>query len=443
VTSPLPVSAIADNPPVICPASRPSRPLILYGTIVLLLFGPLAFGATEPWSQFLLEAASASLFAGWAIQQVRSGELRVRWNPLFAPMLAFGALIVLQFAIRQTASTERTLSAALLFTSYVLLCFLVVQTLQPVRQLGWIARGVAIYGVAIALFALVQGFSSSDKLYWLRKPYYGGWIYGPYVNHNHYAGLMEMLTPVPLVIAISRHCSTQKRCLAGIAASIMASSILFSGSRGGMIAFAAEIALLAILLLRRSVRSKPTGAMVAFVLLTLALALWMGDSELIQRLGSIHSQARSELSGGTRLTIDRDALRMFVQKPLLGWGLGSFPEVYPQFRSFYTNLLVDHAHNDYLQLLVETGMAGFLAAAWFLIVTFRAAAKKLRHHEGGTIGLAALAALLGITGILVHSLVDFNLQIPANAAIFYALCTLAAMKPEFAAASHGSGAALT
>jgi len=202
-----------------------------------------------------------------------------------------------------------------------------------------------------------------------------------------------------------------------------------------MVAFAAEIALLAVLLLRHNPRSKTMGAIAAFVLLTMALALWMGDSELIQRLGSIHSQARSELSGGTRLSIDRDALRMFAQKPILGWGLGSFLEVYPQFRSFYTNLRVEHAHNDYLELLVETGTAGFLVAVWFLIIMFRAAAKELRQHEWRTSHLAGLAGLAGITGILVHSLVDFNLQIPANAAIFYALCMLAVMKPQPAVAS--------
>jgi O-antigen ligase len=436
VTSPLPVSTVAEDVAVIRPASVLGHDLILCGTVALLLFGPLAFGATETWSQFLLEAGSAWLFVLWAVQQFRSGTWQIRGNPLFAPMLAFGALVVLQFALRQTASTERTLSAALLFTAYALLCFLLVQTLRQTRQMEWIGRTVSIYGVSVALFALLQGFSSNGNLYWLRKPYFGGWIYGPYVNHNHYAGLMEMLTPVPLVIALSRRCSVQKRWLAGVAASIMATSILFSGSRGGMIAFATEMLLLAVLLLRRNARSKTMGAMVAFVLLTLALAAWMGDSELIQRLGSIHTQARSELSGGTRLSVDRDALRMFAQKPLLGWGLGLFPDIYPQFRSFYTNFWVDHAHNDYLELLVETGTAGFLIAVWFLLTTFRSAARKLRQREWGTIGLARLAALVGVSGILVHSLVDFNLQIPANAAIFYVLCTLATMKLESATASH-------
>ena len=436
MTSPLPVSAVAEDVPVIHPASAPSHDWILQGTVALLLFGPLAFGATEPWSQFLLEAGSALLFALWAVRQFRSGTLQIRGNPLFAPMLAFGVLIALQLTFRQTASTERTLSAALLFTAYALLCFLLVQTLRQTRRVEWIGRTVSIYGVAVALFALLQGFASNGNLYWLRRPYFGGSIYGPYVNHNHYAGLMEMLTPVPLVIALSRRCPVQKRRLAGIAASIMATSILFSGSRGGMIAFAAEMLLLAVLLLRHNARFKTMGAMVAFVLLTLALTIWMGDSELIQRLGSIHTQARSELSGGTRLSIDRDALRMFAQKPVLGWGLGSFTDVYPQFRSFYTNFRVDHAHNDYLELLVETGTVGSLVAVWFLIATFWSAAKKLRQREWGTNGLAGLAALAGISGILIHSLVDFNLQIPANAAIFYALCTLAAIKLESTAASH-------
>ena len=60
-----------------------------------------------------------------------------------------------------------------------------------------------------------------------------------------------------------------------------------------------------------------------------------------------------------RLNIDRDEFRMFLKKPVLGWGLGTFPVVYPQFRTFYTNSFVNEAHNDYLQLLTEMGLLGF------------------------------------------------------------------------------------
>jgi len=120
---------------------------------------------------------------------------------------------------------------------------------------------------------------------------------------------------------------------------------------------------------------------------------------------------------------------MFLKRPVLGWGLGAFPVVYPQFRTFYTNFFVNEAHNDYLQLLIEMGVLGFGTMLWFLITLYRRAIKKIGKWEAEMSGAVALACLLGLSGILVHSAVDFNLQIPANAALFYVLCTVAASDP--------------
>ena len=96
----------------------------------------------------------------------------------------------------------------------------------------------------------------------------------------------------------------------------------------------------------------------AFLAIALGLLVWLGGGELVERIASIHSGTRTELSGGTRLTIDQDSLRIFAQKPVLGWGLGVFPDIYPQFSTLATNLQVGMAHNDYLQLLVEMGVLG-------------------------------------------------------------------------------------
>ena len=87
---------------------------------------------------------------------------------------------------------------------------------------------------------------------------------------------------------------------------------------------------------------------------------------------------------------------------------------------------MNEAHNDYLQLLVETGLAGFGIALWFLVLTFRRARAKLENWTETANGTLTVAALLGCIGILVHSFLDFNLQIPANAALFYVLCAIAA-----------------
>jgi O-antigen ligase len=129
------------------------------------------------------------------------------------------------------------------------------------------------------------------------------------------------------------------------------------------------------------------------------------------------------------MSINRDGLRMFLKRPVLGWGLGAFPVVYPQFRTFYTNFFVNEAHNDYLQLLVEMGLLGFATMLWFLVTLLRNAIKKMKNWHGDMSGAVTLACVLGVSGILVHSAVDFNLQIPANAALFYVFCTIAAAEP--------------
>jgi len=243
-------------------------------------------------------------------------------------------------------------------------------------------------------------------------------------------GLMEMLTPFPLVLAATHFTDgNRKIAVAGIAA-LMAGSIFLSGSRGGMAAFLAQMVVLSVLLVRKREGSWKQPLMLAACLtMVIVFLVWVGGNELTRRLISIHSEAREEINGGVRLSIDRDCLRMLVKRPFLGWGLGTFPIVYPEFRSFYTTFFVNQAHNDYLQLLVETGLAGFSIAVWFLVLVFRQAAGKLKNWTETASGALTVAALLGCVGILVHSFLDFNLQIPANAALFYVLCAIAASAP--------------
>lgn len=406
-------------------------PVLFFGVFGLLLFAPLAFGSVEPWSIFILEAGSAVLFLLWCIRQVQSGELLISPSPLFAPMLAFAALIVVQLASRHTAYRYQTLSLGLLYCAYGLLSFLVVQVLRKTSQVKDVAWMFSAYGLGIAVFALIQSMASPTRLYGLRTPRSGGWIYGPYVNHNHYAGLMEMLLPIPLVFALTRFAQGPKRTAAVVAAAVMAVTIFLCGSRGGMLAFAVQMVLVVTLLAGKGKSRKAGIAICIFLAITVGLLAWLGGGELTKRMASIHSEARSELSGGLRMAINRDGLRMFALKPILGWGLGTFPEVYPRFRSFYTNFFINQAHDDYVQLLVEMGALGFATMLWFVVTVYRQAAKKLARWADDINGAVSLAAILGVTGILVHSLVDFNLQIPANAGLFYTLCTIAALDARF------------
>jgi O-antigen ligase len=365
----------------------------------------------------------------WLRKQWVAGEIEIQWNPLFAPMAAFGLLILIQIVLGVTAYRHDTISKALLYCAYAMLCFLACQTLLRAPQGRTVAAIFAIYGFAIAAFALLQDVSSNGKLYWLVQPR-GGWIYGPYVNHNHYAGLMELLVPIPLVLSLTRLFEERLRIAAGVAAALMVGTIFLSGSRGGMIAIFVELVVFGVILLRQRVKTVRIAiGVVGFAIVLVSMLTWLGGKDLTARVSSISTEARAEVSGGMRLSIDRDAFRMFRSKPILGWGLGTFPVVYPQFRSFYTNFFVNEAHNDYLQLLSETGLLGFGTMLWFLFVLYSKALRKIGNWMSDVSGALTLACTLGFTGILVHSLFDFNLQVPANAAVFYVLCAIAAAPP--------------
>jgi len=88
-----------------------------------------------------------------------------------------------------------------------------------------------------------------------------------------------------------------------------------------------------------------------------------------------------------RWDVLKDSLRMFARKPMLGWGLGAFETVYPAFRSFYTTVYDKAAHNDYVQVLVESGIVGFVFVVWFITCAYRTGLKNLRRWNQSWRGL--------------------------------------------------------
>ena len=114
---------------------------ILYGTFGLLMFGPLAFGAVEPWSIFIVETGAVVLSLLWLAKQWLDEEISIAWNPLFAPMGAFGVLILLQLAFHISVYRHDTVGEAMLYCAYAMLCFLATQTL--LRSSKTRARGMS------------------------------------------------------------------------------------------------------------------------------------------------------------------------------------------------------------------------------------------------------------------------------------------------------------
>ncbi len=405
-------------------AHRHDRPtgilrwVLVLSLSALLMFAVLAFGAVDEWSTFTFEAGAAALFLIWAGKQLVSRQVKISKNSLYLPTLLFFGLILAQIALRRSAYGYVTKYEALQYAAYGIVLLIAAESVRAEDTRRIFALAMIVFGTLYAFFALAQELTSNGKIFWIHSPRFHGTIYGSYVNRDHYAGLMEMLVPIPLVLAVGHVLKGGKRALVGFCAVLMATTIFLSGSRGGMIAFVLETVLFAALTFGR--RRSPRAALgsVAVCVLILAFLTFLGKVQVLGRLG--------DLGPDIRLDMAKDSLRMFYHRPVLGWGLGTFPTVYPRYRSFYSNLFINEAHNDYAQLLVEAGLLGFGLMLWFLAQVYRHGLPTSRRWEFKWDGALSLAALLGCTGILVHSFVDFNLQIPANAALFYVLCALAA-----------------
>jgi O-antigen ligase len=190
-----------------------------------------------------------------------------------------------------------------------------------------------------------------------------------------------------------------------------------------MTAFGFEMVFLAAVLWWKNASRRSAAIFATACLLILMFLLWLGGRRLVERFVSFRTD---NASYHTRVQIARDSVAMIKERPLMGWGLGTFTTVYPKYRTFYADLFINAAHNDYVQVLTETGTLGFAAVLGFLVLVYLRGFRKLRGPGLDLTQAATLAALLGVTGILVHSFVDFNLQIPANAAMFYVLAAIAA-----------------
>jgi len=158
------------------------------------------------------------------------------------------------------------------------------------------------------------------------------------------------------------------------------------------------------------------------VLCAVLAVSWIGVHQVLQRFANYQSL---EVTEGKRASMRLDTWHIFLDHPVMGTGLGTLQMVFPPYDTFYDGKIVNHSHNDYLEALAETGVLGGLCCAWFLGVLLLESLHGLAEL-GSSFGASLnLSGLVGCSGLLVHSLVDFNLHIPANAMLFMVAAFLA------------------
>jgi hypothetical protein len=126
---------------------------------------------------------------------------------------------------------------------------------------------------------------------------------------------MELLVPIPLVFCLSRYARGRIRSTVALGAAVMAATIFFSGSRGGMLAFAVELLVLGVVVVKMQKGPAVAAGIGVFAVLMIGLLIWIGGVELSKRVATIGSETRQELAGGLRWTINKDGMRMFAKRP--------------------------------------------------------------------------------------------------------------------------------
>lgn len=392
------------------------------GLCVLITFAVAAHGGVEEWARAVLETGGAFLFLIWAVRFYFNEQEPPVFSPLLPPLALFFLVGLGQWFFRATASAYSTRIELLLLLASLLFLFLCVQvfrTLQDWRAFVWFGMGLAF---AVSVFGILQHLTFNGKLYWVRELTYGGIPFGPYVNRNHFAGLMELLIPLALVPLVLGKVRRERLAVVALFAVMPIAALFLSASRGGIVSFCVQFALLVYLLLRRRGMTKHLLAVSAVLLAALTIVTWLGVGRILQRFSSFQSL---EVTGSKRAAMRMGAWHIFLDHPLAGTGLGTLQIVYPPYETLYDGKVVNHAHNDYLEALAETGALGGLCCAWFLGVLLLKSFSLFRQRDFSFPGALQLSGIVACAGFLVHALVDFNFHIPSNLWLFFLMAHLA------------------
>jgi O-antigen ligase len=401
--------------------------VIRAGLLFLFAFSVLAFGAVEVWSGSILEIGASLLFVAWAALVFLDDGVKIHWSLLNWPLGGLFAIGLAQLLLRATPYSFLTHVELLKLAAYVLIFFLSTQVFRERRDLTNLVWFLILLCFSVSLLGIVQHFASDAKIYGFRTLTAGGDPFGPFVNRNHFAGFVELTLPAGLALLIFRGLRRDMIPLTGLLTIVPVGAMILSGSRGGIVSFGFEIAVLALLARLRKAPEGPRLVALAIVgFAALALVVWLGAGQAIERFSSLH---RGDVSLGRRGTMIRGATHIFFDHPIKGAGLGSLVAVFPRYEIAYDGYVVDHVHNDYVELLAEMGILGGLGGLAFLWILFRDSRKCFTAEQGHFSRAVHAGAITALCGLLLHSMVDFNLHIPSNAILFLLQAHLATTTP--------------
>ena len=443
--------------------------IIEFGIFALLVLSPLPAASVNEWSVLIIQLIALVMAAAYILMGEKpanndSLSRSLKWPRylfiglflvILIQMIPFPKFLI-QLLSPGTSSYQQnfsldsqtfkfmsisvipvqTLRAVLEILSYFLVGFLIIKTVTTRRQIMRIFSLLVAMGAFEAFYGLFELWNKSPRILFYRKVHTLDAVTGTFVNRNHLSGYLEMVIPLAIGLIIARidlfsfsglkwkqkllrlsEKGLAVNVLITIAIVLMSLGIIFSKSRSGVAILIITFLLffeMTVLYFSASQR-RQKGIRVflgsAFLIITL-ISLYLGIGATIERFSLDH------LLREQRPIFWANALRIFSNFPLFGSGLGTLPSLFPDVEQDGVLVRAFHAHNDYLEYLAELGALGMiLLLGGILFLAFKSFLvwRERKHPE--VKGLA-LGGIISIVAILIHSLTDFNLHIPANMLLF-------------------------
>ncbi len=325
-------------------------------------------------------------------------------------------------------SSEQSYLALLPIIAIFLSCFIFNQ-----KQLLNIIKCLILLAMFQAIIGLLQFSTAVDHWIRLGIETHSNNAVGTYPNRNHFSGLLEMILPLSIAYWAMRfnrrigkeglrHWRIRLASLAdsdaliiagiGIVILLLILGVVFSRSRTGIALVMLGILLSAILLAPKINKKRGFRGIAVLVTLVIVIAAQIGLMPIFQRFAEQDPLLDSRW---TIYSATFDAISTYFP---LGSGPGTYQSVLLGFQPDSISHFINHAHNDYLEWMTELGIFSILLFVLFCFVILRQFIRLFNNKHWGDFHYLQMGCGIGIFLMMLHSLTDYNLRIPANALIF-------------------------
>ncbi|MBI5675294.1 MAG: tetratricopeptide repeat protein [Nitrospirae bacterium] len=373
----------------------------------------MAHGAVETWSVAVMHTVTIVIVMLWILSMAKENNLIFYRTPLDLPVMLLLLITVIStsFSVYPYASRIH----AYKIINYVLIFFFLINTTKNKRDIINLVRTIVVFGgvYAIAALAFVKGNLLGFKIFSLEQNF----IALTFVNHNHFAGFLEMVIWLCLGLVLSY--KGIKHIILICLGMCIAVAILFSLSRGGTIGLLGGLLFFIIITaFCRGGKKSITIFLIFSAVVLLAVTLLGGFDPVFERMSTLKAPT---ISGESRLGVWKDTLIMIKENPWFGRGIGTFKYVYSRYQTESIMFSFNHAHNSYLELTSEIGIIGILSCILIIAILFIGGIKRLIAQHDKQLQAIGIGSLAGCFSVLIHEITDFNFYIPSNAFLF-AVC---------------------